>query len=160
MRQMAGRIVEIMYQGVRRTGNRGLRGSSKACEYDRRSWCRNYKERDGMTKQTDLDERDANGLWRDATCRSAGLVTPRDVDAGIAVLREAVAEGVNHIDTRFLRSACDYPDHQTGASSLSEWTGDRHQSGCLAASGQIVGSLIISKLQHYDSRPRWLPISI
>ena len=66
---------------------------------------------------------------------------PRDMDAAIAVLREAVGAGINHIDTSdFLRPACDQPDHQTGASSLSGWTGDRYQSWRPAAEGQIVGA--------------------
>jgi pyridoxine 4-dehydrogenase len=37
---------------------------------------------------------------------------PRDVNGAIAVLRAAVAAGVNHIDTSdFLRSACNQSDH-------------------------------------------------
>ena len=42
---------------------------------------------------------------------------PRDVDAAIAVLREAVAAGVNHIDTSDYYGPHDQSDHQAGAPS-------------------------------------------
>ena len=57
-----------------------------------RSWGQFHASRD-------LGELEPHGLWRDATCRSQVWGPPRDVDAAIAVLREAVAAGVNHIDT-------------------------------------------------------------
>jgi len=44
---------------------------------------------------------------------------PRDFDGAVAVLREAVASGVNHIDyQRLLQPPCNQPDYQAGASSL------------------------------------------
>ena len=96
-----------------------------------------------MIKQTDLagsftvawhiDDRKPHGLRRDATRWPDGnkLVwgPPRDIDAAIAVLREAVEAGVNHIDTSDY-----YGPHVTnqiieaGASSLSRGSSDRHQS--------------------------------
>ena len=55
---------------------------------------------------------------------------PRDVPAAIAVLREAVAAGVNHIDTSdFYGPTCDQSTHQAGAPSLSRRSRDRDQSG-------------------------------
>ena len=54
---------------------------------------------------------------------------PRDVDAAMAVLREAIAAGVNHIDTSdYLRSACHQSDYQEGAPSLPGRPGDRYQT--------------------------------
>jgi len=45
---------------------------------------------------------------------------PRDIDEAIALLREALASGVNHIDTAdFLWSPCHEPDHTKSAVSLS-----------------------------------------
>ena len=55
---------------------------------------------------------------------------PRDIDAAIAVLREAIESGVDHIDTSDF-----YGPHVTnqiikaGASSVSGWPGNRHQGG-------------------------------
>jgi pyridoxine 4-dehydrogenase len=46
-----------------------------------------------------LDDSEPVGLRCDTTCGSRGVGPPRDVDAAIAVLREALAAGVNHIDT-------------------------------------------------------------
>ena len=44
---------------------------------------------------------------------------PKDRQAALAVLREAVASGVDHIDTcRLLRSARHQPDHPRSAASL------------------------------------------
>jgi aryl-alcohol dehydrogenase-like predicted oxidoreductase len=43
---------------------------------------------------------------------------------------------------RLVRSSCDHPDHQTGASSLSGWTRDNHQSRWSAGRRQIVGCAI------------------
>ena len=53
---------------------------------------------------------------------------PKDHDTAIAVLREAVASGVNAIDTSdFYGLPCDQPDHPRGAASLSRRPCDRHQ---------------------------------
>jgi hypothetical protein len=55
---------------------------------------------------------------------------PRDSDEAIAVLREAVDSGVNHIrHQRLLRSARYQSDHSASTSSLSERFGDRYQAG-------------------------------
>ena len=43
--------------------------------------------------------RESHGLWGDAALRSGVFGPPKDRDEAIAVLREAVASGVNHIDT-------------------------------------------------------------
>ena len=43
--------------------------------------------------------REAAWLWRDAARRPRCVGPPKDYDAALAVLREAVACGVNHIDT-------------------------------------------------------------
>ena len=54
---------------------------------------------------------------------------PRDIDAAIAVLRDAVASGVNHIDTAdFYGPHCHEPDHTKGAVPVSRRSSDRHQS--------------------------------
>src|SRR6266700_5427646 len=42
---------------------------------------------------------------------------PRDVPGAIAVLREAIASGVNHIDTSDFYGPRNQPTHQAGASS-------------------------------------------
>ena len=46
-----------------------------------------------------LDHRKPHGLWSDAACRAACFWAPKDREAAVAVLREAVENGVNHIDT-------------------------------------------------------------
>ena len=54
---------------------------------------------------------------------------PKDPDGAVAVLREAVAAGVNHIDTsRLLRPARHQPDHPAGPAPVPRGTGDRHQA--------------------------------
>ena len=66
---------------------------------------------------------------------------PRDVDAAIAVLREAVrVRREPHRYQRLLRSACDQSDHQAGTSSLSGWSGDRHQTGRSPRFRQVLDS--------------------
>ena len=52
---------------------------------------------------------------------------PRDVNAAIAVLREAVAAGLNHRHQRLLRSARNKSSHQAGAPSLPGWAGHCYQ---------------------------------
>ena len=53
---------------------------------------------------------------------------PRDVDTAIAVLREAVDSGVNHIDyQRLLRSSHHQSANQAGASSVWQGSCNRHQ---------------------------------
>jgi aryl-alcohol dehydrogenase-like predicted oxidoreductase len=53
---------------------------------------------------------------------------PKDVDGAIAILREAVARGVNHFDTSdFLWSPRHEPNHTKGAVSLPERSSDRDQ---------------------------------
>jgi diketogulonate reductase-like aldo/keto reductase len=54
---------------------------------------------------------------------------PRDRDAALAVLREAVASGVNHIDTSDFYGP-HVSNYQAGVASLSGWLGDRHKIGC------------------------------
>ena len=53
---------------------------------------------------------------------------PKDHDTAIAVLREAVASGVNHIDTSdFYGPHVTNQDHPRGAASLSRRPCHRHQ---------------------------------
>ncbi len=55
---------------------------------------------------------------------------PRDVPGAIAVLREAIASGVNHNRyQRLLRSTRNQSTHQAGAPSLPGRSRDRDQSG-------------------------------
>src|SRR5580704_674992 len=78
----------------------------------------------------------ANGLWRDATCWSAGVGTAaryRWCDSCSA--RGGCGRRQSHRYERLLRSARNQRDHQTGASSLFGWTGDSHQTGCSAGRG-------------------------
>jgi pyridoxine 4-dehydrogenase len=53
---------------------------------------------------------------------------PKDRAAALAVLREAVASGVDpHRHQRLLRPARHQPDHPRGAAPVSGRSGDRHQ---------------------------------
>ncbi len=66
---------------------------------------------------------------------------PRDVHAAMAVLWEAIASEVNHLDTSdFYRPAYNQSDYQAGASSLPGWLGHCHQSGLSPWSRQIMDS--------------------
>ena len=66
---------------------------------------------------------------------------PKDVDGAIAVLREAVARGVNHIDTSdFYGPHVTNQNHPKGAVPLPERSGDRDESqhaarSCILARG-------------------------
>ena len=54
---------------------------------------------------------------------------PQNVDGATALLREAIASGVNHIDTAdFYGPPCHEPDHTKGAVPVSSRSSDRHQS--------------------------------
>ena len=71
----------------------------------------------------------------------------RDIDGAIAVLREVVASGVNHIDPVILWSAYHKPAYPARAPSVPGRSGDRHQSqrppGCrwLLDSGHVTEEL-------------------
>ncbi len=79
---------------------------------------------------------------------------PPDVDGAIALLQEAVASGVNHIDT------CDYygpphhqSDHTKGALPLSRRFSNRHQSRRQARWRWIVDSgALPRRADHRGSR--------
>jgi hypothetical protein len=63
--------------------------------------------------------REPPGLWRHAAGRARRLRPAQGPRAAIAVLREAVEAGVNHIDTSdFYGPARHQPDHPRGAASL------------------------------------------
>ena len=67
---------------------------------------------------------------------------PRDREEAVAVLREAVGRGVNHIDTSdYYGPHADQRDHQAGASPL--WRGvigDRYKARRQEGQRQIVAS--------------------
>ena len=64
---------------------------------------------------------------------------PKDRDAALAVLREAVAQRRQpHRHQRLLRPARHQPDHPRGAASLSRRSRHRHQDRRPARRGRIV----------------------
>ena len=64
---------------------------------------------------------------------------PKDREAAIAVLREAVASGVDHIDTSdYLRPSRDQPADPRGAAPLSRRPRDRHQDRRPARGRRVV----------------------
>ena len=66
---------------------------------------------------------------------------PKDRDAALAVLREAVASGVeSHRHQRLLRPARHQPADPRGAASLSRRSGHRHQGRRAARRGRLVES--------------------
>src|ERR1700738_4635674 len=63
---------------------------------------------------------------------------PQDVNTAIAVLREAVESGVNHIDTSdYYGPHVSKSAYQAGALSLCQGSRDRHQSRRSSRSRQI-----------------------
>ena len=117
---------------LRRTSKRLTRGELND-ETDQ-SW-RNF------TFAKRIPDREPDGLWRDATGRSAGVGTAarsRRGGQGFARSRRGGCE--SHRYQRLLWSSCDQSDHQAGAASLSGRAGDRHQGGRPPGSRQVLDS--------------------
>src|SRR5215469_1369941 len=106
-----------------------------------------------MIQQTDLagsftltgTTMTVNRMWlrRNAACWPGCFWPPRDVDAAVAVLREAVKPGVNHIDTSdYCSPHVTNQNHQAGAASVSRRSRNRQQTGRSPRYGQVLDSCL------------------